>query len=212
MISLPKIYPITDSSLSGRTHSDLVAEFAAAGATLIQIREKNAPARDFYLEAAQAVAIGRRFGSKIIINDRVDIAIAVNADGVHLGQFDLPPDQARRLLGRDKLIGLSTHNLSQAMEALRLGVDYIAFGPIFPTSTKLNPDPVVGLRQLGEIKSIARNVPVVGIGGIGRDTVAAVLSAGADSVAIISAIYEKTFSAADNYLDLLDCANKVKRI
>jgi thiamine-phosphate pyrophosphorylase len=210
MTFLPEVYPITDAGLSGRTHSQLVAEYAAAGAMLIQIREKNAPAADFYREALEAVAIGSRFGAKIIINDRVDIAIAVNAAGVHLGQDDLPPHQARKLLGPDKLIGFSTHNLQQAAEALSLGVDYIAFGPVFPTSTKLNPDPVVGLQQLSEIKSIAGGVPVVAIGGIGRDNIAAVIAAGADSAAVISALYEKPRSAGENYQYLRDCINNAK--
>jgi len=142
---LPRVYPITDVSISGLSHAEQVALLAGGGATLVQIREKHAPPLQFYEQAKAAMAVARERGVQIIINDRVDVALAVGADGVHLGQDDLPPEAARRLLGDTAVIGYSTHSLSQALEVTKLPVDYIAIGPIFQTSTKENPSPVVGL-------------------------------------------------------------------
>jgi thiamine-phosphate pyrophosphorylase len=124
----------------------------------------------------------------IIINDRADIALAIKADGVHLGQDDLPPEGARRMLGDDAIIGFSTHNLKQAREAIQLPVDYIAFGPVFATSTKQNPDAIVGLETLRRVRDIVVDHPLVAIGGITLENAEEVLNAGADSVAVISAI------------------------
>ena len=186
--TLPKLYPITDTRLSGLTHAEQVERLAAGGATLIQLREKRATPREFYEASLAAVKVARALGVRVIINDRVDIAVAVAADGVHLGQDDLPPDRARRLLGPRALIGFSTHNLKQALEADSTSADYIAFGPLFATSTKENPDPVVGLRSLAEIKSRVSK-PLVAIGGITLDRARSVIEAGADSLAVISDLY-----------------------
>jgi thiamine-phosphate pyrophosphorylase len=183
--SLPKIYPITDVRISGLTHAEQVERLAAGGATIIQLREKVASPRQFYEAAVEAMRVARRLGVQIIINDRTDIAIAVGADGVHLGQYDLPPQQARLLLGEYRVIGFSTHNLKQALEADSAPVDYIALGPIFHTATKENPDPVVGLELIREVKSRISK-PLVAIGGITLDHARSVIAAGADSLAIIS--------------------------
>jgi len=183
--TLPKLYPITDVYLSGLSHAAQVERLARGGATLIQLRHKSASPREFYAEALKAVAAGRELGVRVIINDRVDVALAVKADGVHLGQDDLPPADARKLLGPDRIIGFSTHTLEQALEAASMPVDYIALGPIFGTSTKQNPDEVVGLDIIGEIKSRISK-PLVAIGGITLATVKSVLDAGADSAAVIS--------------------------
>src|SRR6266851_8074258 len=129
--SLPRIYPITDSLISGLSHAEQVEVLAAGGASLIQLREKRASPREFYRAAMEAMSIARRLGVQIIINDRVDIAVAVKADGVHLGQDDLPPDRARRLLGENRLIGFSTHVLEQALAADAAVIDYLAIGPVF---------------------------------------------------------------------------------
>jgi len=115
--SLPKIYPITDTLITGLSHAEQVEVLAAGGASLIQLREKRASPIEFYRQAIDAMSVARRLGVQIIINDRVDIAIAVKADGVHLGQDDLPPDCARRLLGESRVIGFSTHVLEQALAA-----------------------------------------------------------------------------------------------
>ena len=136
---LPKLYPITDRRLSGLSHAEQVARLADGGATFIQIREKHLSAREFYREAEEALRVARERGVKLIVNDRADIALALGADGVHLGQDDMPPEAARALLGDDAIIGFSTHNVAQAVEAARLPVDYVAIGPVFATSSKSKP-------------------------------------------------------------------------
>lgn len=203
MLHLSRIYPITDTALSGCTHAELVSEFAAAGASLVQIRDKKASPREFYRNAAEAVLTGRRLGVKIIINDRLDIAIATDADGVHLGQDDIPPEEARRLLGPDKIIGYSTHSVEQAQRAANLQVDYIAFGPVFVTKTKENPDPIVGIEGIEAVRKVIGDIPLVAIGGIRPENISGVFTAGADSAAIISALYEKPDSPAENFDKLI---------
>lgn len=183
--SLPKIYPITDSLISGLSHAEQVEVLAAGGASLIQLREKRASPIEFYRQAIDAMSVARRLGVQIIINDRVDIAIAVKADGVHLGQDDLPPDRARRLLGESRVIGFSAHVLEQALAADAAGIDYLAIGPVFQTSTKDNPDPVVGLETVSEVRRLV-STPLVAIGGITLETARTVIEAGANSVAVIS--------------------------
>ena len=185
-IELPKIYPITDARLSGLTHAEQVRRLAAGGATLVQVREKHSSPREFYREAEEALRVARELGVRLIVNDRADIALAIGADGVHLGQDDLPPASARELLGERAVIGFSTHNVEQAREAARLPVDYLAIGPIFETSSKENPDPVVGLEGLRRVREIVGQIPLVAIGGISSENLQEVLSAGADSVAVIS--------------------------
>lgn len=143
---------------------------------------------EFFEDAKAAIAYARERSVKIIINDRVDIAAALNADGVHLGQDDLPPAEARKILGDDVIIGFSTHTIEQVREALLLPVDYIAYGPIFDTKTKQNPDATVGLSALELVREISDGRPLVAIGGIDGDNYRSVLAAGADSAAIISAI------------------------
>jgi len=203
-IHLPKVYPITDSGISGLSHFEQTKRLIAGGARLIQLREKRASSRVFYDDAAAAVEAARSADVKLIINDRVDVAFALQADGVHLGQDDMPVEPARRLLGRDALIGFSTHNLEQAREALRLPIDYLAFGPIFLTSTKSNPDPVAGLDQLRHVCSLAGSLPVVAIGGINRSNAREVLAEGADAVAVISALVANPTQIAENLRELTE--------
>ena len=186
---LPQVYPITDTQISGLSHADQVAVFAERGATVVQLREKRAPALEFYEQARAALAIASERGVQLIINDRVDIALALGAAGVHLGQDDLPPEVARGLLGDDAVIGYSTHSVAQALEAARLPIDYLAIGPIFATSTKENPDPVVGVDGLRAVKAAIGSLPLVAIGGIKPGNTAEVLAAGADSVAMISGLW-----------------------
>ena len=182
---IPILYPITDTLLSGLSHAEQVERLAAGGASLIQLREKRAQPREFYESAREAMSIAGRLGVQIVINDRVDIALAVKADGIHIGQDDLSPEFARRLLGDGRIIGYSTHSLKQALEATSAPVDYIAIGPIFQTSTKEKPDAVVGLDALGLVKE-AISKPLIAIGGITLETALSVIEAGADSVAVIS--------------------------
>jgi len=185
---LPKIYPITDTSLSGISHARQVGKLSEGGAEFIQIREKNASSNEFYESAKEAVEIAREKNVKIIINDRVDIAVYVKADGVHLGQNDLPPENAREILGAKAIIGLSTHTKTQAIEALHLPIDYIAIGPVFATKTKEDPDETVGLKTIRNIRKAIGDFPLVAIGGITIDNFTDVLEAGADSIALISSL------------------------
>ncbi len=185
---LPRIYPITDTRISGLSNLEQVKRLIAGGATLIQLREKHLSPVDFFDAASAAMAFARERSVTIIINDRVDMALALNADGVHLGQDDLPPAEARKMLGNDAIIGFSTHTLEQVREALTFPVDYIAYGPIFDTNTKENPDKTVGLEALTQVREIIGDARLVAIGGIDYDNYGSVLDAGADSVAIISSI------------------------
>lgn len=176
---------------------------SAGGATFVQLREKHLAPREFYREAEEALLVARSRGVRLIINDRVDIALALSADGVHLGQHDLPPAAARELLGERALIGFSTHSVEQAREAARLPVDYLAIGPIFPTTSKENPDPVVGLDGLRRVRQAVGPVPLVAIGGIRLEHVRDVLRAGADSVALISLLLSEPSEIKSRMRDVL---------
>ena len=207
-LRLPAIYPITDTRISGLSHAEQVEQLIDGGATLIQLREKTASPDEFYKSAKDAVDIAHEHGVKIIINDRVDIAMAVGADGLHLGQDDLPPSEARKLLGDAAIIGISTHHLIQAIAAKNEPVDYIAIGPIFSTLTKHDPDPVVGLERLREICSNIPGFPLVAIGGIDETNFRDVLAAGAHSAAMISAVLRPSNSIAANYQHQSSLADK----
>jgi thiamine-phosphate pyrophosphorylase len=185
---LPKIYPITDAGISGISHAEQVRRLVSGGARLIQLREKDRGAAGWVDDAREALAAARAGGAKLIINDRVDVAMVIGADGVHLGQDDLPPAEARKLLGPDAIIGFSTHSLEQALAAAVLPVDYIGVGPIFSTNTKSVTDPVVGPAFLSTIRNAVGGLKIVAIGGIGADSLLSVLNAGADSAAMIGAI------------------------
>jgi thiamine-phosphate pyrophosphorylase len=185
---LPKVYPITDTDLSGLSHAEQIDRLIAGGATLIQLRDKHAAPRDFYRQAEAALRIARKHDVRLIINDRVDIALALAADGVHLGQTDMPVEAARRLLGERVIVGISAHNLEQAKLAADMPVDYVAFGPIFRTSTKENPDPIAGLEALRAVRTIVGALPVVAIGGITLANAEKAWWAGADSVSSIAAV------------------------
>ena len=183
------LYPLTDMRLSGLSHAEQVSHLADGDVRLVQLREKLLSPLDFYEEAAAALVVARKRGVKVIINDRVDVALALKADGVHLGQDDLPPSAARKLLGPDVLIGFSTHNVEQAQIAAEMPVDYIAIGPIFTTSTKPTSCATVGLEGLKRVRQIVGKTPLVAIGGITFKNSQKVVDAGADAVAIISDIW-----------------------
>jgi len=201
---LPRLYPITDTLISGLSHAQQVERLAVGGASFIQLREKRASPRGFYEAALEAVSAARRLSVRIIINDRVDIAMAIGADGVHLGQTDVPPEKARKLLGDKLIIGFSTHTLKQALAADSMPVDYVAIGPVFQTASKENPDEIVGLEMISEVRrSIAK--PLVAIGGITMQSARAVIDAGADSVAVISDLLSTPNMSARtrSFIDLL---------
>jgi thiamine-phosphate pyrophosphorylase len=187
-MDFPKLYAITDRGLSNSAHEEIVRQLLAGGARLIQVRDKEASAKEL-LEAARAcVALTRAAGARLIVNDRADVALAADADGVHLGQDDLSVEEARELLGPDKIIGVSTHSLEQARRALETSADYVAVGPVYATATKENPDPVVGLELVRRVRELTER-PLVAIGGVTPERAPEVIAAGADSVAVISALY-----------------------
>ncbi len=200
--NLPRVYPITDARLSGLSHADQVKRLIDAGATLIQLRDKQAAPHDFYRAAQAALRIARDHDVTLIINDRVDIALTLKADGVHLGQTDLPAAAARRLLGDGAIIGLSTHNIEQVQLAQQHPINYIAFGPIFQTDTKEAPDPATGLRTLQAVRHLM-DLPLVAIGGISAENAASIFAAGADAVATISGVVAGPGRIAENLRRML---------
>jgi thiamine-phosphate pyrophosphorylase len=188
VLKLPRVYPLTDVQLSGLSHAEQVRLLSRGGAWLIQLREKQMPALDLYKQAQTAVEVAKQSGVRLIINDRVDIALAIGASGVHLGQDDMPPEAARKLLGPQAIVGYSTHNLEQAINATKLPIDYLAIGPIFSTTTKSDTAPVLGLNGLRAVRQATGKLPLVAIGGITPTNAREVIEAGADSVAVISAL------------------------
>jgi thiamine-phosphate pyrophosphorylase len=205
-LTLPKIYPITDRQLSGLSHTEQVQRLIDGGATFIQLREKHLPPLDLLRDAEAASKVAGNNRVTLIINDRVDIAMAISARGVHLGQDDLPVEAARRLVQDDTLIGFSTHTQQQIETAVRLPIDYVAFGPVFTTSTKQDHDPTVGLEQLHAVRNIASDLPLVAIGGITTANVQAVLEAGADSVAVIASVVGERSKIERNMRRMLELA------
>jgi|ERR1041385_90288 thiamine-phosphate diphosphorylase len=193
MMVLPRLYPVADAQFGDVVQ--IAESLLQGGARLIQLRDKNAATREFLDRVERVLALAPA-DARIIVNDRVDIARISGAAGVHLGQTDLPPAMARKILRSEQIVGFSTHNLQQALEADNLPVDYVAVGPIFPTSTKQNPDPVVGLESLNSICKVV-DKPIVAIGGIRMENAREVLKAGAHSIAVIR--------------DLLNSADVVKR-
>lgn len=186
--SLSGLYIILDPLVyPARLLVDVLRTAADAGAVLFQYRNKTTSMKDAYMEALALRETAAKADVLFIVNDRCDLAMAVNADGVHLGQGDLPLDLARKVMGPEKLIGISTHNADQVREATAGKPDYLGFGPIFTPGSKQDHDPVVGLEGLRTIRSLTP-LPVFAIGGIHIDQVDEVMRAGADGVAVISAI------------------------
>ena len=183
-MELPRLYAITDAA-AGPDHVEQVERFARGGARLIQIRDKRATGRELYEVTLAALRVAAPFGARIVVNDRVDVALAAGADGVHVGQDDLPAAAAREILGPGRIVGVSTHAARQAREAAALPVDYVAIGPVFATTTKENPDPVIGLEGVAAARAEV-GLPLVAIGGITLERVPEVIAAGADAVAVVS--------------------------
>jgi thiamine-phosphate pyrophosphorylase len=215
-LKLPRLYPIVDmeciqSFSSSKNPTDTafhlsilceyVAELAAGGSTLFQLRGKQATARQL-LSGARGLKrlVGQNV--KLIMNDRADLCLAAGFDGVHLGQDDLSAEGARKVLGNGYWIGVSTHNLEQLAAADAGPADYLAIGPIFATATKQNPDPVVGLAGLREARKLTVK-PLVAIGGITRENCKSVLDAGADSVAVISDLVNQPRRSVEDFLRIL---------
>lgn len=186
--SLSGLYVILDPSVCGdRSLTEVLKEAATAGAQLFQYRNKSASMKEAYPEALRLRQVAWEAGVTFIVNDRCDLALAVEADGVHLGQGDLPLNLARKVMGFEKLIGISTHNPDQVREAAAGKPDYLGFGPIFTPGSKQDHDPVVGLEGLRAMRGLT-SLPVFAIGGIQIDQAGEVIQAGANGVAVISAI------------------------
>ncbi len=197
----PTLYLITDDGyLEGRDPLEAIENALKGGVSVVQYRSKGGgkTTREMFEELKALRELTKRYGVPLIVNDRVDLALAVDADGVHIGQDDLPAEVVREILGEDKIIGISTHSLEEVKRANDLPVDYIAFGSIYRTPTKEKPI-VVGVELLKEAKKIAKK-PLVAIGGIMPYNAPEVIRAGADGVAVISAIlgFKDTFKAAES--------------
>lgn len=183
-----RLYLVTDRPLAmGRELEWIVAEAVKGGATMVQLREKDIDTRGFIELAKRLQPVLREAGVPLIINDRVDVALAVDADGVHIGQSDMPYEIARRLLGPDKIIGLSVENMDEVREANSLDVDYIGVSPVYSTATKTDTAPPFGLDGLREAVRLSRH-PVVAIGGMNARTAADAFATGVDGIAVVSAI------------------------
>ncbi len=200
---LPRLYPILDAGCFPDPKDMFAAaeELAAAGCTLLQYRNKSGNARQMLDEARELRA---RLGAsvRLIMNDRADLCLAAGFDGLHVGQDDLSPESARRIIGPDRWLGVSTHNPEQLAEADQTSADYLAIGPVFATTSKANPDPVVGLEGVRRARELTRK-PLVAIGGITRANARSVIEAGADAVAVISDLLREPRKSAEEFLRIL---------
>ena len=182
------LYLVTDRGLSlGRDLETVVLQAVKGGVTLVQLREKDIDTREFIALGLRLKAALEGSGVPLLINDRVDVALAVDADGVHIGQSDMPYDIARRLLGPDKIIGLSVETMEEVVQANSLDVDYVAVSPVFATHTKTDTLTPFGYEGLERACRLTRH-PICGIGGMNADTVGRAIACGADGVAVVSAI------------------------
>lgn len=203
MISVPRLYPIVDAAFFST--AEAVAAFAeelvAGGCTLLQYRNKSGNAR---VMLEQARELKRRVGGtvRLIMNDRADLALVAEFDGVHVGQEDFSPESVRGIIGSGLWLGVSTHNPEQLAEADTSSADYLAIGPVFATSSKDRPDPVVGLEGVRRARELTRK-PLVAIGGITRANAASVIEAGADSVAVISDLLREPRKSAEEFFRVL---------
>ena len=198
---LPRFYPILDTATASRfgvTPADAAARMLRAGARILQFRHKEVFSRDVFQELERVANLCAKSGARLIVNDRADLARLFDA-GLHLGQEDLTPSQARIVAGSAAFIGYSTHSALQLQAAAAEPADYFAFGPVFATTTKTNPDPVVGLENLPRLRALTDR-PLVAIGGITRSNARGVLDAGADSVAVIGDLFPDIESSVAQFL------------
>jgi thiamine-phosphate pyrophosphorylase len=202
----PSVYAIVDSGLAGERALEVSEELAETGVELIQYRDKTATPRRLF-ETCAALASRLRGRARFIVNDRADIAALCDAGGVHVGQEDLSAADARAMCGDGRWVGVSTHNLDQFRAALDSSADYIAVGPVFATTTKKNPDPVVGLEFVARARAMTRK-PIVAIGGITAENAESVYRAGADSIAVIRDLLAAG-KPAERAADYLRIATKV---
>jgi thiamine-phosphate pyrophosphorylase len=205
---LPRLYVILDSALLTVPAQDCAQELADAGVRVLQFRGKTEHALNLLNTSRKLASLLIPMGVTFIVNDRPGIAIMAEASGVHVGQEDLDVETTRGLVGSEKLIGVSTHNLEQFREAAATSADYIAVGPVFTTSSKANPDPVIGTEFIRRMRDLS-DKPIVAIGGIALENAASVIEAGADCVAVISDILRAPDRGlrAKRYLETLGAAN-----
>ncbi len=182
-----RLYLITDRKQAKMPLSTAVRLALKGGVQAVQVREKDLPVRELLAMAQELRGITKEFEARLFINDRVDVAVAVEADGVHLGHQSMPVDAVRKIVGKKMLIGVSTHTLGEAMDAEKAGADFVTFGPIFETPSKMCYGAPVGVSALGTVKEHIR-IPVFGLGGITNNTLSRVMNAKADGIALISAI------------------------
>lgn len=186
----PFVYPILDAArLGGRPAAEVAHALVAAGARFLQVRGKDLGSRAFCELAQEVVAVARAGGALVIVNDRPDVALVAGADGVHVGQDDMPAADVRRLMPRPFIVGLSTHDVAQLRAAPADALDYVAIGPVFSTTTKAAPDPVVGVEGVAAARE-STDLPLVAIGGITRRNAAGIISAGAHGIAVVSALLD----------------------
>jgi thiamine-phosphate pyrophosphorylase len=207
------LYVVTDETLGrGRSHAEIAKLACAGGADAIQLRDKCCGTRDLCRTGREIREITRKTGTLFIVNDRLDVALACGADGVHLGQGDLRVDVARQIAPRSFVIGVSAGNTGEAVAAEKDGADYVALSPVFSTASKDNAGPGHGLSALRKIRA-AVSIPVIAIGGISRDNVGAVIGAGADGVAVISAVVGQPdiTAAARDLKDRITSAKQERR-
>lgn len=187
------LYLVTDRGLSrGRSTEEIVGAAVRGGVTCVQLREKHCSTRDFIQEARSLQPLLQHHRIPLIINDRLDVALAIGADGVHLGQSDMPLADARRLVGKKMIIGISAENLDDAITAEQEGADYIGISPVFATGTKVDTAVPLGLEGIRLIRRAVK-IPLVGIGGINGGNIRDIVCAGADGVAVVSAIVAADF-------------------
>src|SRR6266850_502022 len=205
---LPRLYVILDTALLTVPEADCAQKLADAGVRLLQYRNKAASSRELFESSRRLSAQCVPQGVSFLVNDRADVASVADATGVHVGQEDLYAEAARQVMGAGKWVGVSTHNLEQFERAAATSADYIAVGPVFCTSTKTNPDPVVGIDFIRRVRTLTSK-PIVAIGGITLDRAAEVIRAGADSVAVASDILRAPDPGrrARQYIELLEAAN-----
>jgi thiamine-phosphate pyrophosphorylase len=205
---LPRLYVILDAALLTIPETECAQKLADAGVRLLQYRNKSASSRQLFEAAGRLSSLLIPRGVSFVVNDRADVASLSGASGVHVGQEDLGVQAARFVIGPSKWVGVSTHNLEQFERAAATSADYIAVGPVFSTSTKTNPDPVIGLNFIAKARALTSK-PIVAIGGITLDRAAEVIRAGADSVAVISDILFAPDPAkrARQFIDLLEAAD-----
>jgi thiamine-phosphate pyrophosphorylase len=203
ILKVPPLYPILDAAyfMNGAEMFSTVEALVASGITLLQYRNKSGNARQM-LDQARELRTRLGLNVKLIMNDRVDLCLAAGFDGLHVGQHDLSPESARLIIGNGRWLGVSTHNPKQLAEADQTSADYLAMGPIFATSSKANPDPVVGLEGVRRARQLTRK-PLVAIGGITRANARSVIDAGADSVAVISDLLLDPGKSAEEFLRIL---------